>query len=170
MFKIGEHMVYGTNGVCLVTDVGPSPFDKQDSRTYYILKPICGPRTAVIYTPVDNDRVPMRPLLSSDEGHSLLSRLSSIPSLVVENEKTRREIYRSAVATGDLDAYVAVIKTIRDRRQSFVGTQRRLPEFEIEYDGIARRHLCAELALVLGCSAEEIAGELVQQIEQAPAV
>jgi CarD family transcriptional regulator len=160
MFKVGDHVVYGTNGVCLVTDVCPSPFDKKDTRTYYVLKPVSGPAAAVIYTPVDNERIPMRSLISVSEGESLLSRVSAIPSLPIPNEKARREAYRAAITTGDPEAYVAVIKTIGGRRADFAGTQRRIPEFEMEYDGVARRHLCTELSLVLGRTAEEIAGYL----------
>ena len=165
MFKVGDHVVYGTNGVCLVTEVCSSPFDKRDTRTYYVLKPVSGPAAAVIYTPVDNDRVPMRALLSSEEVGALLSRLTAIPELTIPYEKARREAYRTAIITGDPEAYVAVIKTIGVRRAEFSGTQRRLPEFEIEYDGIARRHLYTELSLVLGRTPEEIAACVAEQLE-----
>ena len=166
MFKVGDHMVYGTNGVCLVSDVCPSPFDKKDPRIYYVLKPVSGPAAAVIYTPVDNDRVPMRALMTAPEGESLLARVSEIPSLAVTNEKARRETYRAAITTGDPEAYVAVIKTIGGRRADFAGTQRRLPEFEMEYDGVARRHLYTELSLVLGRTLEEIAGCMCDMLDQ----
>ena len=48
MFKVGDHVVYGTNGVCLVSDITPSPFDKNDRRTYYVLKPLSGASTSLI--------------------------------------------------------------------------------------------------------------------------
>lgn len=156
MYQIGEYIVYGTNGVCLVTDVGPSPFDKKDTRTYYVLKPISGPVASVIYTPVDNDRIPMRPLMTAQEGQQLLSHICTIEGLAIPNEKLRREAYRAAIITGAPESYVAVIKTIGNRRASFAGTQRRLPEFEIEYDSIARRHLYTELSLVLERSLAEM--------------
>ncbi len=156
MYEAGDYIVYGTNGVCLVTDVVPSPFDKADTRTYYVLKPVSGPRAAVIYTPVDNERVPMRSLMTEAEAQQLFSRIHAIPPLTVANEKARRETYRVAVATGAPEAYISVIKTIRERRLLFAGTQRRLPEFEMEYDMVARRYLISELSLVLGCSVDEI--------------
>ncbi len=156
MFKVGDHIVYGLNGVCLVTEVGPSPFDKGDARTYYILRPVGSHSSSVIYTPVDNDRVPMRLLMSADEVEALLARLSEIPTLPIPTEKARRDTYRAAIVAGEPEAYVAVIKTILGRRAEFLGTQRRLPEFEMEYDGLARRHLYTELSLVLGRPFEEM--------------
>ena len=149
MFKIGDHIVYGTNGVCLVTDICSSPFDKKDTRTYYVLKPISGHAESVIYTPVDNERVPMRPLMSIGEVEELFSRMHAIPHLPIPNEKGRREVYRTAIAAGCPDSYIAVIKTILGRRTELSGMGRRLPEFEIECDGLARRHLYTELSVVL---------------------
>ena len=165
MFKAGDHIVYGLNGVCLVTEVGPSPFDKKDPRTYYILRPVSGPTASVIYTPVENDRVPMRLLMTAKEVEALVARLAEIPALVIPSEKARRDTYRAAIAAGDPEAYVSVIKTILGRRAEFSGTQRRLPEFEMEYDGLARRHLYTELSLVLGRPLDEMEGYLLARME-----
>ena len=155
MFHAGEYIVYGTSGVCLVAEVCASPFDKKDARLYYELRPVVGTAASVIYTPVENDRVPMRPLLSAEEVASLLADIHKIPTIPVAEERARREVYRTALATATPAEYVAVIKTIRARRAEFVGTQRRLPEFELECESLARRHLLAELSLVLGKTTQE---------------
>ena len=39
MFKKGETVYYGTAGVCVVSDICRSPFDKNDDRMYYVLAP-----------------------------------------------------------------------------------------------------------------------------------
>ena len=54
MFEIGELIMYGTNGVCRVEGFTRSPFDADDEREYYILKPIHDQSNLVIYTPVEN--------------------------------------------------------------------------------------------------------------------
>ncbi len=167
MFKIGDHIVYGTNGVCLVTDVCPSPFDKTDARTYYVLKPIGGHAESVIYTPVDNERVPMRALMSPEEVEGLLARLHTIPHLPIPNEKGRREVYRTAIAAGCPDSYISVIKTILGRRTELSGMGRRLPEFEIECDGLARRHLYTELSVVLGRPVNEMEDYVAERLSNA---
>jgi len=165
MFKIGDHMVYGTNGVCRITDVCPSPFDKNDTRTYYVLKPVTGPAESLIYTPVDNDRIPMRSLMSEAEVEGLIARIPSIPHLPIPTEKARRDTYRAALFAGHPESYVAVIKTIWGRRAELSGLGRRLPEFEIECDGLARRHLYTELSVVLGRPFDEMEGYLTERIE-----
>ena len=156
MFEVGEYIVYGVSGVCRVTDVCLSPIDRKDGRTYYALKPVNGPSASLIYTPVDNDRVPMRALLSVEEIRALLSRIPSIPGLPIATEKARRDAYRAAMSAGSLDSYVSVIKTVSERRTALSAAGRRLPEFEIEYDGAARRRLYTEISLVLGLPMEEM--------------
>ena len=164
MYRIGDFVVYGTNGVCHIADICPSPFDKRDTRTYYVLRPVAGSSASTIYTPVDNDRVPMRPLLSLAEVEDLIDRIALIPCLTIGEERARREIYRTAIAEAHPEAYVAVIKTIRARRCDFQGTQRRLPEFELECESTARRHLFAELSVVLGKAMNEIEDYLAERV------
>ncbi len=167
MFQIGDHIVYGTNGVCLVTDICPSPFDKKDVRTYYVLKPVNSAAGVMIFTPVDNEKVAMRPLMSCREIEGLFSRMPAIPQLLIANEKQRRDAYRLAVSDGNPDSYVSVIKTVLERREEFSGTQRRLPDFEVEYDGMARRHLYTEISVVLGVPLEGMEEYVRQRVEEA---
>ncbi len=149
MFSIGDYMVYGTNGVCRVDAVCPSPFDKKDTRLYYVLKPLRGTGQAMIYTPVENDRVPMRPIIGKNEAEAIFDRIPEIPCLCVSVEKERREVYRAALVSGKIEAYIALLKTIYRRRRELSGMQRRLPDFETEYDMQARRNLYTELSVVL---------------------
>ena len=41
MFKVGEYVVYGMNGVCRVEEIGPMPLSGMDSdKIYYTLLPL----------------------------------------------------------------------------------------------------------------------------------
>ena len=164
MFKVGDHVVYGTNGVCLITDVTPSPFDKRDARTFYVLRPLSGASTSLIYTPVDNDRVLMRALLRPAEAEALLESIPEVPCLSIEEERARRTAYRNVMLAADPRGYVALIKTVDSRRVEFFGTQRHLPDFEIEYDAVARRHLYTELSVALGRPFEELEGYMAKSV------
>ena len=164
MFKVGDHVVYGTSGVCLISDITLSPFDKRDTRRYYVLKPLSGTSTSFIYTPVDNDRVAMRSLLDRVEAEALLASIPDIPCLEIVEERTRRAAYRQAIAAAEPKVYISLIKTVDSRRVEFMGTQRRLPDFEIEYDTVARRYLYAELSIALDRPIDEFRDRLAKSI------
>ncbi|MBR7181977.1 MAG: CarD family transcriptional regulator [Clostridia bacterium] len=152
MFEIGEHIVYGINGICRVESIGPSPYDKNDTRTFYLLIPVNNPMCSTIYTPVDNERVPMRRLMTREEIEKLILALPEIETLAVPMEKQRREIYRSTINALDPEGYVKVIKTVNRRRAELTAARKHFPMTDLEYGRLARHLLCSECAHVLGVS------------------
>ena len=156
MYKVGEHIVYGTNGVCRVTEIRNSPFDAADTRLYYVLEPMYDTSNSVIYTPVENTNVVMRPLITAEYAKSLLERFGEIGLVRVEIEKKRRDTYRALCMTADPEQYVSVIKTVASRRAEFRKTRRRLPDLDNDFEHTSRYCLYGELAEVLGKEKEEI--------------
>jgi len=156
MFQIGDLLFYGTNGVCRVSEICSSPFDTSDTRSFYKLTPISEHSTLVIYTPVDNDRVVMRPLISKDEAEALISRLKEIEKVTVSIEKHRKDSYRETIREGTPEGYVKILKTVRSRRELFRKTRRRIPDLDNDFEFTAKTCLYGELCTVLGIPREEI--------------
>ena len=127
MFDIGDLLFYGTNGVCRVSEICASPFDLNDTRQFYKLTPIAENSSLVIYTPVDNTQIIMRPLISKEEAEALVARIPDIEKVSVAVEKHRKEAYRDTIREGDPEGYVKIIKTVRARREYFKRTRRRVP-------------------------------------------
>lgn len=152
MFEIGDYIVYGINGICRVESIGPSPYDKADTRTFYLLIPVNNPMSSTIYTPVDNERVPMRRLMTREEIEALILALPEIETLTVPIEKQRREIYRTTINALDPEGYVKVIKTVNRRRAELTAARKHFPMTDLEYGRLARHLLCSECAHVLGVS------------------
>ena len=78
MFKPGEYIHYGSSGLCRVeeiTKLNVSGADKD--RLYYRLSPMEG-QGGVIYTPVDNQKVQMRRVLSTEEAKQLIDSIPDI--------------------------------------------------------------------------------------------
>ena len=89
MFDVGDFIIYGSNGVCKVTDVGPMkmPGIPKD-KLYYTMVP-CYIRDSEIFTPVDNERVVMRKVMSKDEAEDFISSMPDIGELEIIEEKKR---------------------------------------------------------------------------------
>ena len=164
MFDIGDLLFYGTNGVCRVSEICASPFDSNDPRQFYKLAPIAENTSLVIYTPVDNTQVIMRPLISKDEAEALVARIPDIEKVVVAVEKHRKEAYRDTIREGDPEGYVKIIKTVRARREYFKRTRRRVPDLDNDFEHTARVCLYGELSTVLGVSREEISRIVLEGI------
>ena len=167
MFEIGEFIVYGVNGICRVEGIGPSPYDKTDPRTFYLLIPVNNPMGSSIYTPVDNDRVPMRRLMTRDEIEALIAAIPEIETLEVPIEKQRREIYRTTIGVLDPKGYVKVIKTVQRRREELTAARKHVPMTDLEYGRLAKHLLCSECAHVMGVSEDDADAYILSSLAQA---
>ena len=167
MFSIGDYMIYGVNGVCLISDICASPFDKKDTRMFYMLKPLGSTAGSVIYTPVDNVQVLMRPLMSRTEADLLVEQIPSISTLEIPTEKMRREIYRQTMQSCDPVQYVRLIKTVQARRAEMLQQHKRLSETDSDFERNAKLSLYHELALVLGVQYAEVEPYLASRVQSA---
>lgn len=167
MFQVGEHIVYGINGICRVAEVGPSPYDKTDPRIFYLLIPVNNPMRSTIYTPVDNERVPMRRLMTKEEIETLIAAMPEIETLSVSVEKQRREIYRTVIGELRPEGYVQVIKTVRRRRAELTAARKHFPVTDLEYGRLAKHLLCSECAHVLGLTEDEVDAYITDRIGEA---
>lgn len=148
MFNIGDIIVYGNSGVYSVTEYCKSPVDKNDTRTFYLLTPLYESASNIIMTPCDNERVSMRRLITKDEAYSIIDKIPYISELVVEYEKNRRDKYKEALSSGDLEEYVKIIKSVHTRREITKITKKRLSETDTEYEKRAKYCLYSEFASV----------------------
>ncbi|MBQ3056340.1 MAG: CarD family transcriptional regulator [Clostridia bacterium] len=167
MFRVGEYIVYGINGICRVEDVCASPFDKTDPRTYYLLVPLNNPMSSTIYTPVNNERVPMRRLMTKEEIESLIAAMPEIDLLTIPVEKQRREIYRTTIGTLAPEGYVQVIKTVHRRREELTAARKHFPVTDLEYGRLAKHLLYSECAHVLGLTEESVEEYIASRIPKA---
>ena len=167
MFSIGDYMVYGINGVCRVQDICASPFDKKDTRTFYLLKPLGAGEGSVIYTPVDNVQVLMRPLMTKEQAAALIERMPGLEPLEVPMEKMRRDLYRQAMQSCDPEQYVRLIKTVYRRRMDMMQQHKRLSETDSDFERNAKLSLYHELSVVLEVKFAEVEQYLIDRLETA---
>ena len=156
MFSIGDKIVYGSEGVFSVSQYTDSPIDKNDDRKFYVLRPVYGPESNIIMTPVDNVNVKMRAVMDRADAVALIERIPDICILTVEREKNRRDTYREALACARCEEYVSIIKTVYARREDAIKQKKRLAESDNDYEKKAKFCLFGELSVALELSVSEI--------------
>lgn len=114
MYKIGDKVVYGSNGVMTVVDMRDEVFG-DISRTYYVLKAPSEKSGSLTFVPIDNEKLvsAMRPLLSRDEISELICKIDEIPLLDwVEDNRARSEKYKKIIEEGDRIKLISLIKSV----------------------------------------------------------
>ena len=111
MYNIGDTLIYGENGVFIVSDIGCRDDVKGSSKgsVYYTLSPVFGKGNC--FVPIDTT-VYMRPVMSVEEANALIERIPSIePAVCTDNRFNHIEaFYKGYFKQHTTDALVAIIK------------------------------------------------------------
>ena len=116
MFEKGDLILYGTNGLCDITDVTTVDIPGIDKdRLYYILS--ARNSKCTIYVAADGDLSKMRKPISKEEAKDLISKIREIEPLKLRDEKKPDAEYKEALQKYDCIELFKLIKCIYFRRK-----------------------------------------------------
>ena len=159
MYKIGDNVVYGANGVMTVVDLRDETVG-DTVRTYYVLGNLSGHRDSLIFVPLDNDKLiaSMRPLMTREGIDALIKDVVNIPECDwVPDSRRRADYFKSIIDSADQRAIIGLIKTV------YKTGERRIAEGKKNYladEGAlhkAEHILYSELSVVLGIDYSAVA-------------
>ena len=156
MFSVGEYIIYGVEGVCMVEEAGRlkvSGLNK--NRDYYRLRPYYHGGT--IYTPVDG-KAAMRPVLTRAELDGLLPRLRQMEPLedIPADSRAAGEYYRRILAEHDCVKLLRLCRTLHGRQKRLAASRRTVSSTELRSWKTAEEMLHQEFAFVLGMQPAEV--------------
>lgn len=156
MFQAGDVIVCGTHGVCRVEKVGPLSSAVADrDRLYYTLKPLYE-RGSVVFTPVDNEKMVIRPVISREEALRLIDGIRDAEALGIEDERKREENYKAALKSCRAEELVKMIKTINARKRSRAARGKKATDADSRYVKLAEDYLYGELAISLDLERDQV--------------
>lgn len=154
MFKIGEFVIYGTVGVCQISDISQQDFSGNE-RKYYLLSPVYDKDTT-IYAPVDSAKVNMREIMSRQDAERFVAHLPSVKSRSYINDKERTQVYKDILSSGNCVNLASMIKEISCSRQQRMDNKKTLSEREQTGIKNAKKLLYGELAAALKIVPEQV--------------
>lgn len=166
MFEIGDYIVYGNTGVCRVENIGSiNALSGSKDRLYYTLCP-CYVRESTIFTPVDNQKVEMRPVLTKEEAYELIDEIREIGCLGIADEKKREYEYKQSAKTCDCREFVKMIKTIYLRKETRLAEGKKITASDERYFQIAEDGLYGELAIALGMDRGSVKEFVTERVDE----
>ncbi len=161
MFQIGDYIICGSNGVCKVMDIGSNVPGAVEGRVYYTLTSAYQKGT-VVYTPVDNKKVVMRPILSREEAEELIAGIKDIDMLWVSDDKKREETYKEALRSCDCKKLVGIIKNLYNRKKERMAAGKKNITNDEKYFKMAEDILYEELAISLGMDKSDVKQYIIE--------
>ncbi len=155
MFKMGDIIVYGAQGVCKIESIESKQIGKQ-TTDYYVLKPIFNENTAV-FVPVNNELLAskMQDVLTKSQAKELAEKVADIDIIEAKDETQKRELYKAILSSSDREKLIALIKTIRLERDARRQNNKKLNINDEQTLRKAELLLYNELAFVYGVEPDE---------------
>ena len=167
MFQPGTLVVYGATGVCRVEAIQqPEPHGTAQGKTCYLLKPLY--QDGVIYTPVENTKVPIRPVMTRKEADALISL---IPTMRAETcraptVQALTQHYQAVIHSGDRRDLIRLMMSIYAKQQQAEAQKRRLGMVDERYMKQAERLLYGELAAALEIPFDQVQPYIARRVEE----
>lgn len=149
MYQIGELVQYGTSGVCRVEEIVQGVPGLQKDTECYLLIPV-GKKEEKIYTPVNNDKVKMRRILSSEEVKELMGKATEIEGPAIVNEKQCENIYREELYSVDCYRWLGLLKLLYARKAARIAMGKKVTATDERYLKSVEERIKEELILVIG--------------------
>ena len=164
MFNVNDTILYGTHGICKVTDITEQRFNGKSNK-YYILQPHHNP-SSTIYVPTDNEKLVsrMRHTLSEEEIYELVKAMRDMECSWIENKNERNENFRSILTSGDRAEILKLIKIIYQQKLKLKEAGKKLHTSDEQFFREAEKVIYDEFALVLNLRYDEVLPFIVKEI------
>ncbi|MBQ7636261.1 MAG: CarD family transcriptional regulator [Lachnospiraceae bacterium] len=149
MFKKGDLVQYGNNGVCCVEDIVQGMPGLNNDTESYILVPINN-RNNMIYLPTDNEKAKVRPVMKQDEARKVLNGIDSLNEYVIDNEKQCEIVYKEAIYSLDCVKWMELLKTLCVRKQTRALNGKKVTSTDERYFKNVSGKLTEEFSVSLG--------------------
>ena len=163
MFEVNDYIMYGMTGVCQVVDITKERIIDDLQKEYYVLKHIYANDT-IIKIPTDNEKIPMRKILSKGEVTTLIDNITNSETIWIDDDRQRNEAFKSILKTGDVDNLVKLVRSIYLNKEYKKSIGKKTYKVDQEIMEVAERLLNEELATVLKINPSEVASYISNHI------
>lgn len=158
MFSVGDKVAYGGTGVCVVEEILKSKSAATgEERLFYVLRPLY--QSGIIRTPVDNEKIPLRPVLSREEAEKLVDSAYTLESemCLEKNLNVLRNHYQECLSSFRCEDLLALAKSIYAKKKYVESLRKKIGVTDEKYLRRAEELLFGELAESLDRSKDEVA-------------
>lgn len=165
MFSIGEKVMYGGTGVCVVEEITSVKFSaSQPGKPYYLLRPMY--QTGTIQTPADSGKVPIRPVMNRREAEAVIDAMPTVPAEICteKNLSALRNYYQKQITSFDSMDLIRLAKSIRAKKIEAEKRQKRIGSTDEKYLRRTEELLFGELAVALEISMDDVPAFIEQRL------
>ena len=165
MYQVGDTVLYGAEGVCVVEDITTKDFGGE-AREYYVLKPV-HQDGATFYLPTCSPaaREKLRKVLSAGQIYELIRTMPDETPVWIDDENERKLKCKEIIQSGDRLKLIRLIKALYLHREELKGEGKKFHISDERFMKDAEKLLYDEFAHVLSISPEQVLPFIIEQVE-----
>ncbi len=166
MYEVNDLIMYGSTGVCRVLEITNQAFSgAEGDKLYYVLEPLY--QNGVIYAPVDNKKVFMRPVISETEAKSLIDSIPEIHTEIYKSSSMQQltKHYQSILDSHGCEELLALTKSIYMKKLEASKNNRSLGQIDKKFMKRAEDLLFGEFAAAMNISRDEVEKYIQTRLE-----
>lgn len=168
MFSIGEKIMYGGTGVCVVEGITELRTSRlEPPKPYYILRPLY--QSGTIQTPVENNKVPIRPVMTRTEAEQLVDDIPEIHASICYEKSLSalRNHYQQQISSFDCRDLIRMTKSIYAKKKDAESRRKKIGVTDEKFLRRAEDLLFGELAVALEISRDAVLDYIQERLRGA---
>lgn len=157
-FEVGQFVVYGTNGICIVDSIEPMSFAVgMPKELYYVLGQKKN-RATQFFVPLKNEKLTskMRPLMQKEDIEDILMGLADEDVSWNDDRRARAEYFKSILSDGVSSRLLSMITCIYEQKRKLARVSKKLPVTDATILRQAEKLVEEEFGHVLELDPEEV--------------
>lgn len=166
MYQVGEKIIYGSNGVCVIDEIKMIELPHSEGeKAYYVIKPVY--QDCKISVPVDT-KVFMRPVITADEANALLDNIPNMDAEPYYNSALRQlqEHYELKLSTHSCVDLVELTMSLYHKKKKTEEQKRKFGAIDDRYMKRAEDLLFGELSAALEIPKTEVKDYIANRVKQ----
>lgn len=163
MYKLNDCVVYGSTGVCRITEITRDKDIDGNEVDFYVLHPVFRDNMT-IKAPVEKSATLMRSLIPREEVLALIDSMPEKEPLLFGDKRQRGLAFKFALKTGTHEEWIQIIKTLYQEKQRSNSVEKKLTKSDEDIMSTAERQLYEEFAIVLDISPDEVVPFIFQRL------
>ncbi|MBQ8834655.1 MAG: hypothetical protein IJ001_07010 [Oscillospiraceae bacterium] len=154
-YQVGDKVVYGIHGVCLVADQEERMVDRK-RVTYLVLEPV-GQAGARFLVPTHNENAmaKVKQMLSREELEALIDSEAVRADGWIRDENLRKQTYRELISSGDRARLMCMVRSLYRHKAAQAAAGRKCHLSDENFLRDAEKLLSGEISVVMGLDAEQ---------------
>ena len=164
MYKIGENVLYGSEGVCKIADIVSRVINNQEKKFYLLTS---SSNKMNILVPLDNELslAKMRKILSKEEIYKLIEAMPDNETIWINDKNVRKKKYNEIIVKGDHEQIVKLIKTLYLNKQEQIKKGKKFHVQDMYLLDAAEKMLYEEFSYTLDIQPDEVLPFILKNIK-----